>query len=122
MLSLDLGLFNRKAHAIRYREAAIWSAIWVTLAMIFGGIVFWFQGTDLGLKFLTGYVIELLLLSGPGKGAAPGAFLGRYGCPFYALDDDFRRRRSDQSVSLDPLYLRCVPGVHGNQNVSAGGH
>lgn len=61
MLSLDLGLFNRKAHAIRYREAAIWSTIWVTLAMIFAGIVFWYQGTDLGLKFLTGYVIELSL-------------------------------------------------------------
>jgi tellurite resistance protein TerC len=61
MLSLDLGLFNRKAHTIRYREAAIWSAVWITLAMIFAGIVFWYQGTDLGLKFLTGYVIELSL-------------------------------------------------------------
>jgi tellurite resistance protein TerC len=61
MLSLDLGLFNRKAHAIRYREAAIWSAVWITLAMVFAGIVFWYQGTDLGLKFLTGYVIELSL-------------------------------------------------------------
>jgi tellurite resistance protein TerC len=61
MLSLDLGLFNRKAHAIKYREAAIWSTVWITLAMIFAGIVFWYQGTDLGLKFLTGYVIELSL-------------------------------------------------------------
>lgn len=61
MLSLDLGLFNRKAHAIRYLEAAVWSVVWITLAMIFAGVVFWFQGTDLGLKFLTGYVIELSL-------------------------------------------------------------
>src|SRR6266480_7312206 len=61
MLSLDLGLFNRKAHAIKYREATIWSAIWISLALIFAGIVFWYQGTDLGLKFLTGYVIELSL-------------------------------------------------------------
>jgi tellurite resistance protein TerC len=61
MLSLDLGLFNRKAHAIRYREAMIWSFVWITFAMIFAGIVFWTQGTDLGLKFLTGYVIELSL-------------------------------------------------------------
>ena len=61
MLSLDLGLFNRKAHTIRYREAAIWSGIWVTLAMVFAAIVFWYQGKDLGLKFLTGYVIELSL-------------------------------------------------------------
>src|SRR5882762_2005687 len=61
MLSLDLGLFNRKAHAIKYREAVIWSAVWITVAMMFAGIVFWYQGTDLGLKFLTGYVIELSL-------------------------------------------------------------
>jgi TerC family integral membrane protein len=61
MLSLDLGLFNRKAHAIKYREAAIWSAVWVTLAMIFAGIVFWYQGPHRGLEFVTGYLIELSL-------------------------------------------------------------
>ncbi len=61
MLSLDLGLFNRKAHAIRYREAAIWSGVWITLAMIFAGIVFWYQGTGRGLEFVTGYLIELSL-------------------------------------------------------------
>jgi tellurite resistance protein TerC len=61
MLSLDIGLFNRKAHAIKYREAVIWSAVWITVALLFAGIVFWYQGTDLGLKFLTGYVIELSL-------------------------------------------------------------
>jgi TerC family integral membrane protein len=61
MLSLDLGLFNRKAHAITYREAAIWSAVWVSLAMIFATIVFWFQGTQRGLEFVTGYLIELSL-------------------------------------------------------------
>ncbi len=61
MLSLDLGLFNRKAHTITYREAWIWTAVWITLAMIFGGLVFYYQGTDLGLRFLTGYLIELSL-------------------------------------------------------------
>lgn len=61
MLSLDLGLLNRKAHAIKYREAVTWSAVWVTLAMIFAGLVFWFQGPVRGLEFLTGYIIELSL-------------------------------------------------------------
>lgn len=61
MLSLDLGLFNRRAHAIRYREAAIWSGVWISLAMAFAAIVFWFQGTQRGLEFITGYVIELSL-------------------------------------------------------------
>ena len=61
MLALDLGLLNRKAHTIRYREAAIWSGVWVSLAMIFAALVFWYQGTQRGLEFLTGYLIELSL-------------------------------------------------------------
>jgi len=61
MLSLDLGLFNRQAHTIRYREAAVWSSIWIALAMIFAGIVFWDQGQVRGLEFVTGYLIELSL-------------------------------------------------------------
>src|SRR5215216_1744727 len=61
MLSLDLGLFNRKAHTIKYREAWIWSGVWVTLAMIFAGIVFYYLGSQPGFEFLTGYIIELSL-------------------------------------------------------------
>ncbi|MGI8566807.1 MAG: TerC family protein, partial [Pyrinomonadaceae bacterium] len=61
MLSLDLGLLNRKAHAVTYREATIWSAVWVSLALVFGAGVFWQLGTQTGLEFLTGYVIELSL-------------------------------------------------------------
>ena len=61
MLSLDLGLFNRKSHTITYREAWIWSGVWISLAMMFAGVVFAYYGSDLGLKFLTGYLIELSL-------------------------------------------------------------
>jgi len=61
MLSLDLGLLNRKAHTIKYREAWIWTTVWVTLAMLFAGIVFLFQGNNRGVDFLTGYIIELSL-------------------------------------------------------------
>jgi tellurite resistance protein TerC len=61
MLSLDLGLFNRKAHTIKYKEAWIWSIVWVTLALCFGGLVFHYQGSQRGLEFLTGYLIELSL-------------------------------------------------------------
>ena len=61
MLSLDLGLFNRKAHTITYREAWVWSAVWISLAMIFAVVVFQYQGSQRGLEFLTGYLIELSL-------------------------------------------------------------
>jgi tellurite resistance protein TerC len=61
MLALDLGVLNRKAHTVRYREAAVWSVVWVILAMAFAGIVFWKTNRQTGLEFLTGYVIELSL-------------------------------------------------------------
>jgi len=61
MMSLDLGLFNRKAHTPSYKEAATWSVVWVTLALIFSGVIFWHLGSIKGLEFLTGYVIELSL-------------------------------------------------------------
>lgn len=61
MLSLDLGIFSRKAHAPTYREAAIWSAVWVTLAGIFSAIVFYHLGKQKGLEFVSGYLIELSL-------------------------------------------------------------
>jgi tellurite resistance protein TerC len=61
MLSIDLGLFNRKAHRVSYKEATVWSAVWISLALIFSGLVFWHLGNQKGLEFLTGYIIELSL-------------------------------------------------------------
>lgn len=58
LLALDLGVFHRKAHAIGLREAAIWSAFWITLALTFNAVLFLWQGADIGLQFLTGYLIE----------------------------------------------------------------
>ena len=58
MLFIDLGVFNRKAHAITYKEATIWSVVWMTLALVFGGLVFWHLGSQKGLEYLTGYLIE----------------------------------------------------------------
>src|SRR4051794_32123226 len=61
MLSIDLGLFNRKAHSVSYREAAVWSSIWISLAMVFALIVFTRLGKEPGYEFLAGYLIELSL-------------------------------------------------------------
>jgi len=58
MLALDLGVFNRKAHVITPKEAGTWTAVWVTLALVFAGGLHWFMGTQAALTFLTGYVIE----------------------------------------------------------------
>src|ERR1051326_1800018 len=61
MLALDLGVLNRKAHVVTYREAAVWSVVWVTLAMLFAGWVFWMSGSLAGKEFHAGYLIELSL-------------------------------------------------------------
>lgn len=58
MLALDLGVFNRKAHAPSLKEAAIWSGVWITLALIFSAGLYVWQGPEIGTQFLTGYLIE----------------------------------------------------------------
>ena len=58
MLALDLGVFNRKDHVIGAKEALAWSAVWVALALAFGGYVWWQHGATSGLEYYTGYVIE----------------------------------------------------------------
>lgn len=58
MLALDLGVFHRKAHEVKIKEALIWTAIWISLALLFNlGIYLW-RGPDTALEFLTGYLIE----------------------------------------------------------------
>ena len=69
MLAIDLGLFNRKPHEISYRNAAVWSAVWVALAFLFAGLLFGPLGWELfgaarhekALQFVAGYLIELSL-------------------------------------------------------------
>lgn len=58
MLALDLGVFNRKAHAPSAKEAAAWSAIWITLALSFNILIFKSEGSQKGLEWLTGYLLE----------------------------------------------------------------
>ena len=58
MLALDLGVFHRKAHAVSLREAAAWSAVWVSLALTFNAGIWYFAGRQPALEFLTGYLVE----------------------------------------------------------------
>ncbi len=61
MLALDLGVFHRKAHVIRAREAAIWSLVWIGLALLFNLLVYVRSGSDKGLEFFQAYLIEKAL-------------------------------------------------------------
>jgi len=61
MLALDLGVFSRKPHEVHHREALTWSAVWIALALLFNGWIYYRFGTGKALEFLTGYVIEKAL-------------------------------------------------------------
>jgi tellurite resistance protein TerC len=61
MLVLDLWVFHRRAHKVKFREALAWSAMWITLAAAFAVLVHFWRGRVPGLEFITGYVIELSL-------------------------------------------------------------
>ncbi len=65
MLALDLGVFNRKAHEVKIKEALIWTGVWIILALSFNIALYYFYtppdgytNADSALQFLTGYVIE----------------------------------------------------------------
>ena len=61
VLAIDLGVFNRKAHAPSVKEAAAWSSVWISLSLAFAGVVYLQMGSQAALEFVTGYLIEYSL-------------------------------------------------------------
>ena len=60
-LALDLGLFHRHAHVVKFREALLWTAVWFSMAMLFALALKPLRGDKEALEFVTGYLIELAL-------------------------------------------------------------
>src|SRR5882762_11906878 len=60
-LALDLGVFHRHAHVVKFKEALGWTAVWFAVAMFFALGLRFARGPDESLQFLTGYLIELSL-------------------------------------------------------------
>jgi tellurite resistance protein TerC len=58
MLALDLGVFHRHSHKVSVKEAAIWSAVWISLALLFNVGLYIFEGRTIALEFLGGYLLE----------------------------------------------------------------
>jgi tellurite resistance protein TerC len=61
MLALDLGVFHRDAHVVTKKEAAVWSVVWISLALTFNVGIYYVSGPERALEFLTGYLIEYSL-------------------------------------------------------------
>ncbi|MFL5505722.1 MAG: hypothetical protein ACJ8AU_02475, partial [Gemmatimonadales bacterium] len=61
LLVIDLGVLNRRGHVLSMKEAGSWSAGLVSLALLFGGFLWWREGSTHALEYFTGYLIELSL-------------------------------------------------------------
>lgn len=61
VLALDLGVFHRRNREMKFKEALAWSALWVSLALIFDVLVYLRLGHDSAIKFITAYLIEQTL-------------------------------------------------------------
>jgi tellurite resistance protein TerC len=66
MLALDLGVFHRKAHEVSFKEATVWSIVWISLALVFNVGFYYYAASKFpadvawtkSLEFLTGYIVE----------------------------------------------------------------
>jgi tellurite resistance protein TerC len=100
MLVLDLKVFHRPGHAIRFREALGWSLMYVALAFAFAGILYFWQGPQSGLEFLTGYVLELSL-------SVDNLFIFLVIFNFFAVPDEQQHRVLFWGI-LGALILRGI--------------
>src|ERR1700710_1821617 len=60
-LALDLGVFHRGSHVVKFKEALAWTALWFTFAMLFGIVLAYQRSHEEAVQFVTGYLIELSL-------------------------------------------------------------
>ena len=58
LLVLDLGVLNRKNHDIGMRQSLLLSAFYISLGVAFGGFIWWELGSEAGMQYLTGFVVE----------------------------------------------------------------
>jgi tellurite resistance protein TerC len=84
MLAIDL-FAHRRAHVIGVREAAVWSAVWVTIGVAFGAWVWWAHGAELGQQYFAGYLIEKSL-------AVDNVFVWAIIFTFFAVPREYQHR------------------------------
>ena len=84
MLAVDL-FAHRRAHVIGVQEAAVWSAIWVTIGVAFGAWIWWSYGADLGQQYFAGYLIEKSL-------AVDNVFVWAIIFTFFAVPREYQHR------------------------------
>lgn len=58
LLALDLGVFHRRDHEVSAKEAAVWTVVWIAVALAFAGLIYSWRGADVTMQYLSGYLIE----------------------------------------------------------------
>jgi tellurite resistance protein TerC len=109
MLALDLGVFHRDAHEVSFKEALTWSAIWITLALVFNYGFYLYVGEKfgdeqtakrLGLEFLTGFLVEKSL-------AVDNIFVFVLVFNFFAIPLKYQHRVLFYGI-LGALFFRAI--------------
>ena len=99
MLAIDL-LAHRKAHVVSVREAAAWSAVWVSLGLAFGAIIWWAYGAQAGGEYYAGYLIEKSL-------AVDNVFVFALIFTYFAVPREYQHRVLFYGV-LGALVFRAI--------------
>lgn len=99
MLTVDL-LAHRKAHVVSVKEAAAWSAVWVSLGLAFGAVVWWANGAQAGGEYFAGYLIEKSL-------AVDNVFVFALIFTYFAVPREYQHRVLFYGV-LGALVFRAI--------------
>ncbi|MGB7281708.1 MAG: TerC family protein [Candidatus Acidiferrum sp.] len=97
-IALDLGVFHRRPHKMKTREAVAWTLVWVGLTAAFGFAVMHYAGEQRGLEFFTGYVIEKAL-------SVDNLFLFLVIFRAFAVDENIQHRILEWGI-LGALVMR----------------
>ncbi len=111
LLALDLGVFHRSQRKLGLREALLWSAAWIALAIFFNGWIYWRFGAEPGLQFLTGYLIEKAL-------SLDNVFVFAIVFSYFAIREEHQHRVLFWGV-LGALVMRAVFVALGSALVSS---
>jgi tellurite resistance protein TerC len=99
MLAVDL-FAHRTAHVVSVKEAAVWSAVWVSLGLAFGGVVWWAYGAQAGGEYFAGYLIEKSL-------AVDNVFVFALIFTYFAVPREYQHRVLFYGV-LGALVFRAI--------------
>ena len=100
ILAFDLGIFHRKAHVISFRESMLQSSIFVSIALLFGGFVWWSYGAQSGMDYLTAYLVEYTL-------ALDNIFVIALVFTYFAIPREFQHRVLFWGI-LGVIVLRAI--------------